>query len=276
MEIRYQVHPQDFCKYDTRQLRDKFLVEKIFGDDEVRLVYSHSDRIIFGGIMPVKKSQLLDIGAELKAAYFLERRELGIINIGGEGIVSVDGINYEITNKDGLYVGMGTQVVEFFSKNPAKPAKFYICSAPAHTHYPTVKIEFAKANPVKLGDLLTSNKRTIYQYIHPSVCKSCQLVMGLTMLEPGSVWNTMPPHIHERRSEVYFYFDLGPDDRVFHFVGLPSETKHIVVANEQAVISPSWSIHSGVGTRNYSFIWCMAGENQKFDDMDGVPIYALK
>ncbi|AEH50493.1 5-dehydro-4-deoxy-D-glucuronate isomerase [Pseudothermotoga thermarum] len=276
MEIRYQVHPDDFRRYDTNQVREKFLVEKIFAEDDICLVYSHADRIIFGGIMPVNKVLSLNVGNQIRAEYFLERRELGIINIGGNGVVSVDGISYELANKDGLYIGMGARVIEFSSKDSNKPAKFFICSTPAHTSYPTVKIEIIKANPVKLGDVATANRRTIYQYVHPAVCKSCQLTMGLTVLEPGSVWNTMPPHTHERRSEVYFYFDLGPNDRVFHFIGLPSETKHIVVANEQAVISPSWSIHSGVGTRNYAFIWCMAGENQKFDDMDAVPMEVLR
>ncbi len=276
MQVRYQIHPEDFRSYDTAQIRERFLVEKIFVEDDLCLTYSHSDRLIFGGIMPVKRTLALNIGTQLKAEYFLERREVGIINIGGDGTVIADGVTYELSNKDGLYVGMGTRMVEFTSKDPSKPAKFFICSAPAHTTYPTVKIDISKANPVKLGDPLNSNKRTIYQYIHPAVCKSCQLVMGLTILEPGSVWSTMPPHTHERRSEVYFYFDMGPNDRLFQFIGLPSETRHVVVANEQAVILPSWSIHSGAGTKNYSFVWCMAGENQKFDDMDGIPVEMLK
>ena len=208
--------------------------------------------------------------------YFLERRELGIINIGGKAIITIDGTEYELKEKDGLYVGKGNKEVSFKSVNPEEPAKLYINSVPAHKEYETVKIDIEKANPVRLGDNKTLNKRTIYQYVHPNVCESCQLLMGLTMLEPGNAWNTMPCHTHERRMEVYFYFDMDEDTRVFHLMGEPTETRHLVVKNEECVISPSWSIHSGVGTSNYTFIWGMCGENKTFDDMDHISMDILR
>lgn len=276
MRTRYANNPRDSKRYDTEELRENYLVEDIFKDDQIELVYSHVDRIIFGGIKPVYKELKLEAGKEMGVDYFLERRELGIINIGGKAIVTIDGTEYELKEKDGLYVGKGNKEVSFKSVNPEEPAKLYVNSVPAHKEYETVKIDIEKANPVRLGDNKTLNKRTIYQYVHPNVCESCQLLMGLTMLEPGNAWNTMPCHTHERRMEVYFYFDMDEDTRVFHLMGEPTETRHLVVKNEECVISPSWSIHSGVGTSNYAFIWGMCGENKTFDDMDNIPMDVLR
>lgn len=276
MRTRYANNPRDSKRYDTEELRENYLVEDIFKDDQIELVYSHVDRIIFGGIKPVYKELKLEAGKEMGVDYFLERRELGIINIGGKAIVTIDGTEYELKEKDGLYVGKGNKEVSFKSVNPEEPAKLYINSVPAHKEYETVKIDIEKANPVRLGDNKTLNKRTIYQYVHPNVCESCQLLMGLTMLEPGNAWNTMPCHTHERRMEVYFYFDMDEDTRVFHLMGEPTETRHLVVKSEECVISPSWSIHSGVGTSNYTFIWGMCGENKTFDDMDNIPMDVLR
>ena len=276
MRTRYANNPRDSKRYDTEELRENYLVEDIFKDDQIELVYSHVDRIIFGGIKPVYKELKLEAGKEMGVDYFLERRELGIINIGGKAIVTIDGTEYELKEKDGLYVGKGNKEVSFKSVNPEEPAKLYVNSVPAHKEYETVKIDIEKANPVRLGDNKTLNKRTIYQYVHPNVCESCQLLMGLTMLEPGNAWNTIPCHTHERRMEVYFYFDMDEDTRVFHLMGEPTETRHLVVKNEECVISPSWSIHSGVGTSNYTFIWGMCGENKTFDDMDNIPMDVLR
>lgn len=276
MNNRYANHPNDSKKYDTNQLREHYMVEEIFSDDKVELTYSHVDRIIFGGIKPVNESLKLEAGKSMGVDYFLERREMGVINVGGEGIVSIDGEEFALNNKDGLYIGKGNKDIIFKSSNPKNPAKFYINSVPAHKEYKTVKIEIEKANPVKMGDKSTLNKRTIYQYVHPNVCESCQLLMGLTILEPGSAWNTMPCHTHERRMEVYFYFDMEEDTRVIHLMGEPTETRHLIVKNEQAIISPSWSIHSGVGTSNYTFIWGMCGENQTFTDMDPISMDTLR
>ncbi|GAB6167998.1 5-dehydro-4-deoxy-D-glucuronate isomerase [Clostridium carnis] len=276
MNNRYANHPNDSKKYTTSELREHYLVEEIFVDDKIELTYSHVDRIIFGGIKPVYNELKLEAGKEMGVDYFLERRELGIINIGGAAIVTIDGVEYNLNKRDGLYVGKGNKEVSFKSVDSNEPAKLYINSVPAHKEYKTVKIEIEKANPVKLGDNATLNKRTIYQYVHPNVCESCQLLMGLTMLEPGNAWNTMPCHTHERRMEVYFYFDMQEDTRVFHLMGEPTETRHLVVKNEQALISPSWSIHSGVGTSNYTFIWGMCGENKTFDDMDAVSMDTLR
>ena len=276
MRTRYANNPRDSKRYDTEELRENYLVEDIFKYDQIELVYSHVDRIIFGGIKPVYKELKLEAGKEMGVDYFLERRELGIINIGGKAIVTIDGTEYELKEKDGLYVGKGNKEVSFKSVNPEEPAKLYVNSVPAHKEYETVKIDIEKANPVRLGDNKTLNKRTIYQYVHPNVCESCQLLMGLTMLEPGNAWNTMPCHTHERRMEVYFYFDMDEDTRVFHLMGEPTETRHLVVKNEECVISPSWSIHSGVGTSNYTFIWGMCGENKTFDDMDNIPMDVLR
>ena len=276
MEIRYASNVRDVKNFDTERLREEYLIQNIFIPNETRLVYSHYDRIIIGGIFPIEKIVELNGKEDIKANYFLERRELGIINVGGSGIVILDDIEYELNNKDALYVGMGTKKVLFKSLDPNNPAKFYLNSTTAHHKYPTVKIELADANKIKLGDQNSSNKRTINQYIHPDICKSCQLAMGMTILEPGSVWNSMPTHTHDRRMEVYFYFDMEEDTRIFHFMGNPKETKHIVMKKEEAVISPAWSIHSGVGTASYTFIWGMAGENQTFSDMDAVTMDALR
>ncbi|MFA5006787.1 MAG: 5-dehydro-4-deoxy-D-glucuronate isomerase [Candidatus Izemoplasmatales bacterium] len=267
-DVRYNNHPEDSRHYDTATLRARYLIERVFVPGELALAYSHHDRIVAGGAMPLEGALALPVSKDLGTAFFLERRELGLINVGGPGEVVCDGVAYGLSHQDGLYVGAGTKDVVFRSVDPADPAKFYLNSAPAHKSYPTVHIPQAKANPRKAGAPATVNERTIFQYVHPAVCQSCQLVMGLTRLAPGSVWNTMPCHTHERRMEVYFYFGLAKDQRVFHMMGEPSETRHLVVANEQAVISPSWSIHTGVGTAPYAFIWGMCGENVTFDDMD--------
>ena len=276
MDVRYCSHPEDSKFYTTDELREKYLIEKVFESDQILLTYSHQDRMIAGGAMPVAKTLELTAGDELRAAYFLERRELGIINIGGEGRVILDGEEIVMNHRDGLYVGMGIKKVEFTSVDAKNPAKFYINSSPAHTTYPTVHIPFEKANKRPLGDSKNMNKRVINQYIHPAVLKSCQLTMGLTVLEGGNAWNTWPCHTHERRMEVYLYFGIGEDDRVFHMMGEPTETRHIVMKNEQAVISPSWSIHCGFATRSYAFIWGMCGENQTFDDMDVCDLKTFK
>ena len=280
-DIRYANHPDDSKKYDTTELRDKYLIEKLFEADDMLLTYSHQDRIIAGGAMPVKKTLSLGTFKELATNYFLERREMGVINVGGAGVITLDGKKYDIGFKEGIYIGMGTKQVEFSSKNEKQPAKFYINSSPAHKTYPTVKI----VKPVEgvpapegvkycvqrhLGTLEGINKRTINQFIIGDVCESCQLAMGMTELAEGSAWNTLPSHTHERRMEVYMYFEVPADQAVIHLMGKPDETRHIIMHNEQAVISPSWSIHSGVGTHNYTFIWGMCGENQAYDDMDNI------
>ena len=280
-DIRYANHPDDSKKYDTTELRDKYLIEKLFEADDILLTYSHQDRIIAGGAMPVKKTLSLGTFKELATNYFLERREMGVINVGGAGVITLDGKKYDIGFKEGIYIGMGTKQVEFSSKNEKQPAKFYINSSPAHKTYPTVKI----VKPVEgvpapegvkycvqrhLGTLEGINKRTINQFIIGDVCESCQLAMGMTELAECSAWNTLPSHTHERRMEVYMYFEVPADQAVIHLMGKPDETRHIIMHNEQAVISPSWSIHSGVGTHNYTFIWGMCGENQAYDDMDNI------
>jgi 4-deoxy-L-threo-5-hexosulose-uronate ketol-isomerase len=260
----------------TAALRDNFLLEQLMQDDKINLVYSHYDRVIIGGAKPVGKTLSLTNHSELKADYFLERREIGVINIGGAGVVIADGKEFIISKLDCVYLGKGTRDVKFKSKSKKEPAIFYLLSAPAHHIYPNILMQKEKATPVSLGDSSTSNKRVIYKYIHLDGIKSCQLVMGLTILEPGSVWNSVPPHTHTRRMEVYFYFDVPENHRVFHFMGQPQETRHIVMANHEAVISAPWSVHFGCGTANYGFIWGMAGENQTFTDMDQVAIPALK
>ncbi|MBQ6175014.1 MAG: 5-dehydro-4-deoxy-D-glucuronate isomerase [Clostridia bacterium] len=276
MELRTASSPRDVKHYDTARLREEFLIRNVFPADDFRLVYSHIDRIITGGVMPVDKEMALQAGDELRAAYFLERREMGVINIGGQGTVTVDGQAYSLRNRDGLYIGRGSKDIRFASDDPACPAKFYFNSCPAHTAYPTVLIRPEECVRVELGTLEESNHRTICKYILPGQVQSCQLVMGMTHLEPGSVWNTMPCHTHDRRMEVYLYFDLPEDGFVMHFMGEGQETRHIIMRNEEAVISPSWSIHSGAGSRNYTFIWGMCGENQDFDDMDGISNRDLK
>lgn len=276
MDIRQPAHPQDFKSYDTARIRKDFLIQELFVAGEVKMVYSHVDRMITGAAVPAGQELALQGGKEMGSEFFLQRRELGIINIGGAGTVTVDGTAYAMEKGDGLYVGMGTKEVRFTSADAASPAKFYFNSCPAHQTYPTVKVGIDSVQPTRLGTQAQSNTRTIYKYFHPQGVKSCQLVMGMTVLEPGNMWNSMPCHTHERRMEVYLYFDLPADAVVFHFMGQPDETRHVVMRNEEAVISPSWSIHTGVATSSYRFIWGMAGENQTFDDMDGVAMSYLK
>ena len=276
MEVRYSADPVRFARMNTGEIRENFLVESLFQPGEITMVYSDVDRAIMGSAVPVGASLALTSADELKADYFCERRELGILNIGKSGIVTVDGQEYPMAHCDCLYVGRGSRTIEFASDDVADPARFYLLSFPAHADHPTVHIEKSQSEPVRLGSVEESNKRTIYKCIHPDGASSCQLVMGFTELEPGSVWNTMPAHTHERRMEVYLYFGVPEAARVFHFMGRPDETRHLSVADGQAVISPSWSIHAGVGTANYTFCWGMGGENQRFDDMDHLAISDLK
>lgn len=286
MELRTAASPKDVKYYTTERLREEFLIDDLFHADEIKLVYSHIDRIITGSAVPVNGTLTLTAGEELRAEYFLQRREMGVINIGGTGVITIDGKAYTVAYKEGMYIGMGAKDITFASCDAAHPAKFYLNSAPAHKTYPTVLIRpegtpedgvviVKQENKVELGSLKDSNHRTICKYILPGQVESCQLVMGMTKLEEGSVWNTMPCHTHDRRMEVYLYFDMQEDALVFHYMGEPTETRHIVMRNEQAVISPSWSIHAGSGTRAYTFIWGMVGENQAFDDMDGVGMNEL-
>jgi 4-deoxy-L-threo-5-hexosulose-uronate ketol-isomerase len=263
-------------QFNTAQLREAFLVTDLFKPGEIAATYSHIDRIIVGSAVPQGKALELGGGRVIAADSFLERRELGLINIGATGTVFVDGQELVLAGRDGLYVGQGAKDIKLASADKSNPAKFYFLSAPAHTSHPTRKISLAEAKQVHLGERKGSNVRTIHQYVHPAVLASCQLVMGMTILEAENVWNTMPTHTHDRRMEVYMYFDLPEEAVVFHYMGEPGETRHLVVRNQQAVISPSWSIHSGVGTTNYSFIWGMVGENQTFTDMDHVPMDQLK
>ena len=276
MDTRYSTGPGDFKRYATAEIRREFLIQGAFSPGELRLTYSHVDRMISGGAMPAGKPIVLAGGKELSSAFFLERRELGTINIGGPGLVKADGKEYRLGLRDGLYLGRGVKEVSFESPDPANPAKFWICSSPAHASLPAALVPESEAMATRLGSKEECNERTIRKYFHPEGVPTCQLVMGLTTLEPGSVWNTMPCHTHERRMEVYLYFALPPDALVFHYMGRPDETRHIIVRNEEAVISPSWSIHSGCATRAYSFIWGMAGENQAFSDMDGVAAPLMK
>jgi 4-deoxy-L-threo-5-hexosulose-uronate ketol-isomerase len=276
MEIREYCN-SDYAKgLDTGGLRSEFLIESIFVPGEITLTYSHVDRMIVGGATPVGSPLELAVTKALGTEYFLERREMGIINIGGSGSITVDGKKYSVGARDGFYISMGSKAVAFESDEGANPAKFYFNSAPAHRACPTRLVTLDQAKHVELGSAAECNKRVINQFIHPAVLETCQLVMGMTVFSEGSVWNTMPVHTHERRMEVYLYFDMPADRVVFHLMGKPSETRHLVVRNEQAVISPSWSIHSGVGTGSYTFIWGMAGENQTFTDMDNVPMSALR
>ncbi|WP_077999574.1 5-dehydro-4-deoxy-D-glucuronate isomerase [Edwardsiella tarda] len=278
MEVRQSIHSDHAKQLDTAGLRREFLIETIFEADRYTMVYSHIDRIIVGGIMPLTQSVTIgdEVGKQLGVDYFLARRELGVINIGGPGRILVDEQTYEIGTREALYVGKGARTLTFSSLDSDHPAKFYYNCAPAHTHYPTRKITQAEVATQTLGDAKTSNRRTINKYMVPEVLPTCQLSMGLTELAEGNLWNTMPCHTHERRMEVYFYFNMAPDSCVFHMMGQPQETRHIIMHNEQAVISPSWSIHSGVGTQAYTFIWGMVGENQVFDDMDHLAIADLR
>ena len=280
MDIRYSTGPNDVKRYTTEELRKEFLIQDLYKPDEVTAVYSHVDRMVTLGCMPVNEKVSIDKGIDVWANfgthYFLERREIGIFNIGGAGSITVDGTVYELGYKDCLYITRGAKEVLFESADAGKPARFYMVSAPAHTSYETRLLKIADANKRPCGDAKTSNKRVINQFIHPDVLKTCQLSMGMTVLEPGSVWNTMPSHTHERRMEIYMYFEVPEDQVVFHMMGQGQETRHIVMRNEEAVISPSWSIHSGAGTSNYTFIWAMGGENQEFDDMDNIPTQDLR
>lgn len=261
---------------DTDQLRENYLVSNLMQDDNLQLVYSHYDRVIIGGAKPVNKTLDLPNHPELRAEYFLERRELGVINVGGKGKVTIDDQTFELDKLDCAYAGKGTRKVSFSSSNKNSPAIFYLLSAPAHMTYPAAKFTKEQASPVSLGAVETANKRTVYKYIHLEGIKSCQLVMGLTVLEAGSVWNSVPPHTHTRRMEVYYYFDLPDQHRIFHYMGEPQQTRHMVMANNEAVISPPWSTHFGCGTSNYGFIWGMAGENLVYTDMDPAPVHELK
>jgi 4-deoxy-L-threo-5-hexosulose-uronate ketol-isomerase len=261
---------------NTEELRAAFLTDSLMQDDLICLVYSHYDRIILGGACPVKQKLTLETHSELRADFFLQRREIGIINVGGNGTVYADDTAHAVGRLDCLYAGKGVRKIVFASDDPAQPARFYLLSAPAHAEYPVQVLPKEKAMPVKTGAADTSNARTIYKYIHADGIRSCQLVMGLTILETGSVWNTMPAHTHTRRMEAYFYFDVPADQRVFHIMGEPRETRHLLVADGQAVISPPWSVHSGCGTSNYAFIWGMAGENYSYTDMDPVRIPDLR
>jgi 4-deoxy-L-threo-5-hexosulose-uronate ketol-isomerase len=275
MEIRNPVSPRDFEAYTTERTRGEFLIQNLFLAGRIRLVYSHFDRMIVGGGSP---DQPLSLGGgkALGTDFFLERREMGVINVGPKGMITVDGEKYPLDTREGLYIGMGKKEILFASVDSRKPSHFYFNSGPAHKSYPTQKIEMTKTETTQLGSPAEANVRTIHKYIHPGGVQSCQLVMGMTVLSPNSIWNSMPCHTHERRMEVYFYFDLPENAVLFHFMGEPDKTRHIVVRDEEAVISPSWSIHSGVGTSSYSFIWGMLGENQTFADMDAVAMKDLK
>lgn len=276
MKTLYTHSPADIRHYSTQQLRDEFLIERVFVPGEVSLTYTHNDRMIFGGVTPTDKPLSITLSKELGVDYFLERRELGVINIGGPGFITIEGKEEPMKKQDGYYIGKETKDISFRSQNADDPAKFYCVSVPAHKKYPNVRIDIDNITPRHLGESATLNERDIYQYIHPNVCESCQLQMGYTILVPGSGWNTMPAHTHERRMETYLYFDIPGDAKVFHFLGKPDETKHVVTGNEQAITSPSWSVHTGVGTANYSFIWSMCGENITYDDMDTIPMDELR
>ena len=273
MDIRYSTGPEDVKRYTTEELRKEFLIENLYQPDTVQAVYSHVDRMVVLGIVPVKKVLSIDEGIDewpnFGTDYFLERREAGTFNLGGDGFIEADGVKYDLSFEDCLYIAKETKEVKFGSKDPENPARFYLVSAPAHRVCKTTFLSFADANKRPCGSAENSNKRVINQFIHPDVLETCQLSMGLTQLEEGSVWNSFPPHTHERRMEIYTYFNIPGDGIVLHLMGQPTQTRHIVMKNYDAVISPSWSIHAGCGTSNYTFIWAMGGENQTFDDMDG-------
>lgn len=276
MQSRYESSPRETAGMTTKELRDNFLVETLFTPDQMHLVYSHYDRMIIGGIMPKNEAVPLGNYDELKAEFFLERREIGIINVAGNGKITVDGETFNINKLDCLYVGKGAKKVVFESLDSDNPAKYFILSAPAHAAYPTRLMTKEEASPASMGAVETANQRVIYKYIHLDGIRSCQLVMGLTVLQTGSVWNTMPSHTHDRRMEAYCYFDVPENHGVLHLMGQPQETRHLWISNHQAIISPPWSVHSGCGTSNYSFIWGMAGENQSFADMDFIAIPDLR
>ena len=276
METRYSADDVRYQRMNTDELRSSFLINDLFQKDEITLLYSDIDRVIVGSASPIKQKLTLSSAEELAAEYFTQRREVGVINVGGRGKIIVDGKEFSMENRDGLYIGRGNRVIEFETADQNSPALFYFLSYPAHNDFPTVHIESAKVESVHLGSQNEANERTIRKYIHPGGAQSCQLVMGCTELAKGSVWNTMPVHTHERRMEVYFYIDIPDEAVVFHLMGKPSETRHIVLRNREAVISPSWSIHSGAGTSNYTFIWGMGGENQDFGDMQHSDMTKLK
>lgn len=276
MKVIHQVHPSDFARYNTSQIRERFLLENLVSPDKIECAYSHYDRMIVGAAHPVNQALELGTYEQLKSDHFLSRREMGIINISGNGSVTVDGEKFEMEKQDCLYIGKGKQKVVFASANKPNPAKFIFFSCGAHQAYPARLMKPAEALPAEMGSLDNNNHRVINKYIHIDGIKSCQLVLGVTNFKKGSIWNTMPPHLHDRRMESYFYFDLPEGQRIIHFMGEPHETRHIFLNNEQAILSPSWSIHSGVATANYSFIWAMAGENMAFTDMDPVPVQVLQ
>jgi 4-deoxy-L-threo-5-hexosulose-uronate ketol-isomerase len=276
MEVRHAIHPDHAALLDTDDLREQFLIEDLFTGEVPKLVYTFYDRLIVGGVKPAGPAEFDIDPAVIGAEYLLERREMGVINIGGPGSILVEGNKIDMTSRDGLYVGKGNRNIVFASDDAANPARYYILSAPAHTEYPLQKISFDEAEPMELGAMENANKRAIRKYIHPDGIMSCQLVMGMTTLATGSIWNTMPPHSHQRRMEAYLYFDMQDDDIVFHFMGEASETRHLVVREGQAALSPSWSIHAGAGTGSYTFIWGMAGENQAFTDMDHIPMSEIR
>ncbi len=273
---RYATHPEQIPSMTTAQLRERFLIDDVFVAGEVRLTYTHHDRIVLGGAVPAGSELALTGYPEIRSEYFLEHREIGIVNVGAPGTVTADGEAYELVTGACLYLGRGVRDVVFADAATGEGARFYLFSAPAHTAYPSALVSPGEGTVRELGDQVTSNRRTLNQYIHENGVKSCQIVMGVTQLHPGSMWNTMPAHTHDRRTECYLYFDLPADARVVHLMGERDETRHLIVGDEQAVISPSWSLHSGVGTAAYSFVWAMAGENQSFDDMDAAPITDLR
>lgn len=277
MDMRYPYHPEQVKRLTTEELRQAFLLQGLFQADTLTLVYSHIDRMITGGATPIHQAvALVADKKDIAADYFLERREVVIINLGGDGDIRADDVTYTMAKLDALYIGKGTQSVALCSTHPDNPARYFIISAPAHAPYPTVKVSNKDAQPVHLGDIAHSNQRTIYKYIHPDGVNSCQLTVGITLLAPNNMWNTMPPHTHARRMEVYCYFDIPDNHVVFHLMGEPDETRHLVIRNQEAVISPSWSIHAGMGTHNYAFVWAMAGENQAFNDMDAIQLEDLR
>ncbi|WP_440874632.1 5-dehydro-4-deoxy-D-glucuronate isomerase [Thalassotalea sp. PLHSN55] len=276
MNVKYTIGKNEYRHMSTQQVRDTFLIDTLFKSGEIALTYCEVERGILGSAVPTNKDLTLEAGAKLAAEYFCQRRELGVLNIGGAGVISVDGSDYSMAKLDCLYIGRGAKNIRFSSTCKTTPAKYYLLSYPAHASYPTTHASQQDATPIELGAQEDANQRTIFQYIHPNGIQSCQLVMGYTKLKSGSVWNTMPAHTHERRTEVYMYFDIAPENVVFHFMGPQDETRHIAVHNQQAVVSPMWSIHSGCGTQAYSFCWGMGGENQRFDDMDHIEKTSLR
>lgn len=276
MKVIQSVHPDDFKTYQTALIRERFLIDGQVKPDELNCTYTHYDRMIVGFANPVSDKLELPNYPNLRAEYFLERREIGIINVAGDGVITADGISFDLKKLDCLYIGKGTRNVTFESRDAQAPAVFYMLSAPAHANYPTTLLSHAEAVKVTLGSASTANYRTINKYIHLEGIRSCQLVMGLTILHDGSVWNTMPPHVHDRRMEAYFYFDVPAGQKIFHYMGEGDETRHITIDNYDAVISPPWSIHAGSGTTNYSFIWGMAGENLDYTDMDPIAIPSIR